>query len=112
VVFSIAELDSAILDSGVIVADTIDGTALSANEGPLRLVAPHEKRPARSGAHAEIDNRCARFAFLGAAASPGVNCNGTFTKRLQCVVVHSSARLDSTRPGQRRLVGCPGGSVS
>ncbi len=47
VIFSLAELDSGILDSGVIVADTMDGKHLGADLGPLRLVAPHEKRPAR-----------------------------------------------------------------
>jgi len=47
VVFSIAELDSGILDSGVIVADTMDGAPLPAKQGPLRVVAPHEKHPAR-----------------------------------------------------------------
>jgi DMSO/TMAO reductase YedYZ molybdopterin-dependent catalytic subunit len=47
VVFSLAELDSGVVESEVIVADTMDGAALGAKEGPLRLVAPHEKRPAR-----------------------------------------------------------------
>ena len=47
VVFSIAELDSGIIDSEVLVADTVDGAALPAKQGPFRLVAPHEKRPAR-----------------------------------------------------------------
>jgi DMSO/TMAO reductase YedYZ molybdopterin-dependent catalytic subunit len=47
VVFSLAELDSGILESVVIVADTTDGAALGAKEGPFKLVAPHEKRPAR-----------------------------------------------------------------
>ncbi len=47
VVFSLAELDSGIVDSEVIVADTMDGTPLGNKLGPLRLVAPHEKRPAR-----------------------------------------------------------------
>ncbi len=47
VVFSLAELDSGILDSEVIVADTMDGAPLAAKQGPFRLVAPHEKRPAR-----------------------------------------------------------------
>jgi DMSO/TMAO reductase YedYZ molybdopterin-dependent catalytic subunit len=47
VVFSLAELDSGILDSDVIVADTMDGADLPAKEGPFRIVAPHEKRPAR-----------------------------------------------------------------
>ena len=47
VVFSLAELDSGVLDSEVIVADTMDGAPLGAQQGPFRLVAPHEKRPAR-----------------------------------------------------------------
>src|SRR6266849_4120352 len=47
VVFSLAELDSGILESEVIVADTMDGAPLSSQLGPFRLVAPHEKRPAR-----------------------------------------------------------------
>jgi DMSO/TMAO reductase YedYZ molybdopterin-dependent catalytic subunit len=47
VVFSLAELDSGILESEIIVADTMDGAPLSAQQGPFRVVAPHEKRPAR-----------------------------------------------------------------
>ena len=47
VVFSLAELDSAMLDSEVIVADSLNGAALAAREGPFKIVAPHEKRPAR-----------------------------------------------------------------
>jgi len=47
VVFSLAELDSGILESEVIVADTMDSAPLAAKQGPFRLVAPHEKRPAR-----------------------------------------------------------------
>lgn len=47
VAFSLAELDSGIVDSEVMVADTMDGAALGAKEGPFRLVAPREKRPAR-----------------------------------------------------------------
>jgi DMSO/TMAO reductase YedYZ molybdopterin-dependent catalytic subunit len=47
VVFSLAELDSGFLDSDVIVADTLDGAPLGPNEGPLKLVAPRDKRPAR-----------------------------------------------------------------
>jgi DMSO/TMAO reductase YedYZ molybdopterin-dependent catalytic subunit len=47
VVFSLAELDSGIVDSEMIVADTMDGAPLGEKQGPFRLVAPHEKRPAR-----------------------------------------------------------------
>jgi hypothetical protein len=47
VVFSLAELDSGILESEVIVTATMDGAPLGAKKGPFRIVAPHEKRPAR-----------------------------------------------------------------
>ena len=47
VVFALAELDSAFLDSQVLVADTVDGAPIGPKQGPFRLVAPHEKRPAR-----------------------------------------------------------------
>ncbi|MGB6484197.1 MAG: molybdopterin-dependent oxidoreductase [Candidatus Acidiferrales bacterium] len=47
VVFSLAELDSGFSDSDVIVADTLDGASLGSNQGPLKLVVPHDKRPAR-----------------------------------------------------------------
>ena len=47
VVFALAELDSGFVDSQVIVADTMDGAPISPKLGPLRLVAPLEKRPAR-----------------------------------------------------------------
>lgn len=47
VVFSLAELDSAITDSEILVADTVDGAPIDAKRGPFRLVAPHDKRPAR-----------------------------------------------------------------
>ena len=45
--FSLAELDPAFEDSGVIVADRLDGAPMTGGIGPLRLVAPHDKRPAR-----------------------------------------------------------------
>jgi DMSO/TMAO reductase YedYZ molybdopterin-dependent catalytic subunit len=35
------------LDSEVLMADTMDGAPLPADQGPFKLVAPHEKRPAR-----------------------------------------------------------------
>lgn len=47
VIFSMTELDSDFADSDAIVADTLDGAPLSANEGPFKLVTPHDKRPAR-----------------------------------------------------------------
>jgi hypothetical protein len=59
VVFSLAELDSGVVESEVIVADTMDGAALGAQEGPFRLVAPHEKRPAL-GEDAQVDHGRAR----------------------------------------------------
>jgi DMSO/TMAO reductase YedYZ molybdopterin-dependent catalytic subunit len=45
--FSAAELDSSFQDSDVIVADTMNGAPLGAGQGPLKLVAPHDKRPGR-----------------------------------------------------------------
>jgi DMSO/TMAO reductase YedYZ molybdopterin-dependent catalytic subunit len=47
VAFSLAELDASIQDSGVILADKLDGHSLDDKLGPLRLVAPHDLRPAR-----------------------------------------------------------------
>jgi DMSO/TMAO reductase YedYZ molybdopterin-dependent catalytic subunit len=47
VVFAIAELDSDFLNSEVLVADTVDGGPIDPKRGPFRLVAPHDKRPAR-----------------------------------------------------------------
>ncbi len=47
VVFSLAELDSSIEESEILVADTVNGGPIPAKQGPFRLVAPHEKRPAR-----------------------------------------------------------------
>jgi DMSO/TMAO reductase YedYZ molybdopterin-dependent catalytic subunit len=46
-VFALAELDPSVQDSGVIVADTLDGQPIPDRLGPLRLVVPHDKRPAR-----------------------------------------------------------------
>ena len=46
-VYSLAELDPALHDGVVILADRRDGRALDAKEGPFRLVAPGDKRPAR-----------------------------------------------------------------
>ncbi|HTZ74803.1 MAG TPA: molybdopterin-dependent oxidoreductase [Candidatus Aquilonibacter sp.] len=45
--FSLAELDAAFQDSGVIVADRMGGAPMSGDIGPLRLIVPHDKRPAR-----------------------------------------------------------------
>ena len=47
VVFALAELDSGITNSEILVADTVDGSPIDAKRGPFRLVVPHDKRPAR-----------------------------------------------------------------
>lgn len=47
-VFSLAELDPAFTGSQIIIADTIDGKPLFDYQGPLRIVAPHDTRGARS----------------------------------------------------------------
>ena len=48
VVFSLAELDAELTSNNIIVADTVDGKSLSAYQGPFRIVAPKDSRPARS----------------------------------------------------------------
>src|SRR6516225_2734111 len=47
VLYSLAELDSDFQDSEVIVADTMNGSPLGEKQGPFKMVAPHDKRPAR-----------------------------------------------------------------
>ncbi len=47
VTFSIAELDESIGNLQVLVADSEDGKPLAQTAGPLRLVVPGDKRPAR-----------------------------------------------------------------
>lgn len=47
VVYALAELDPGFRDNGVILADRHDGKLLDAHEGPFRIIAPEEKRPAR-----------------------------------------------------------------
>jgi DMSO/TMAO reductase YedYZ molybdopterin-dependent catalytic subunit len=47
VVLSLAEVDSDFQDAEIIVADTMNGAPLADKIGPLRLVVPHDKRPAR-----------------------------------------------------------------
>jgi DMSO/TMAO reductase YedYZ molybdopterin-dependent catalytic subunit len=47
-VFALAELDSASPDDRILVADSRDGRSLlSSREGPLRVIAPADKYPAR-----------------------------------------------------------------
>ncbi len=45
--FSLAELDADFSDTQVIVTDAVDGKPLTAEQGPLRLVVPADKRQAR-----------------------------------------------------------------
>lgn len=47
VVLALAETDSDFQDSDIIVADKMNGQPMNANLGPLRLILPHDKRPAR-----------------------------------------------------------------
>jgi DMSO/TMAO reductase YedYZ molybdopterin-dependent catalytic subunit len=46
-VFSLPELDPAFTSNDIIIADTIDGKPLFDYQGPLRIVAPRDKRGAR-----------------------------------------------------------------
>jgi hypothetical protein len=47
VVFTLPETDPAFTDRFIVLADTKDGKPLPEKEGPFRIVAPAEKRPAR-----------------------------------------------------------------
>jgi hypothetical protein len=47
VVYALAELDPAFATREIILADSRDGKPLDAKEGPFRIVAPGDKRPAR-----------------------------------------------------------------
>jgi DMSO/TMAO reductase YedYZ molybdopterin-dependent catalytic subunit len=47
VVYALAEFDASFTDGLILVADRKNGTALGPDEGPLRMVVPWEKRPAR-----------------------------------------------------------------
>jgi hypothetical protein len=47
VVFSIAEVDPALTDNRIILADTMNGKPLGEHDGPFKVVVPGEKRPAR-----------------------------------------------------------------
>jgi len=47
VVFALPELDAGFTDLKVLVAYTMNGKPLPEGQGPLRIVAPQDKRPAR-----------------------------------------------------------------
>jgi DMSO/TMAO reductase YedYZ molybdopterin-dependent catalytic subunit len=47
-VFALADADPTLTVGDLLVADTMDGRPLADTAGPLRLVAPHDARPARS----------------------------------------------------------------
>ena len=47
VVFALAELDPAFATREIVLADKRDGKELDSKQGPLRVVAPGDKRPAR-----------------------------------------------------------------
>jgi hypothetical protein len=47
VMYSLAELDPAMTDNQIMVADTMNGKALAPKERPFRVVVPGDKRPAR-----------------------------------------------------------------
>ena len=46
-VFALAEFDPGFTDQVILVADHRDGQPLNSREGPLRLIVPSDKRPAR-----------------------------------------------------------------
>jgi DMSO/TMAO reductase YedYZ molybdopterin-dependent catalytic subunit len=46
--FALPELDPEFSDSQILLADAVDGHPLADTQGPFRVVAPHDKRAARS----------------------------------------------------------------
>lgn len=48
VIFSLAEMDSAFTDNVIILADSVEGKPIELAKGPLRLIVPGDKKPARS----------------------------------------------------------------
>jgi DMSO/TMAO reductase YedYZ molybdopterin-dependent catalytic subunit len=48
VVYTLTELDPSFTNNKIIIADSSNGKPLMENQGPFRLVVPHEKKPARS----------------------------------------------------------------
>lgn len=50
--FALAELDAGFTDAKVILADKRDGKPIGADEGPLRVIAGHDKRMGRSARQA------------------------------------------------------------
>lgn len=46
-VVAFAEVDPSFTDQTILVADAINGKSLDAKEGPLQLIVPNDKRPAR-----------------------------------------------------------------
>ncbi len=48
IVFALADVDPTIADADILIADKREGQPLAGNEGSLRIIAPHDKRPARS----------------------------------------------------------------
>ena len=48
VVYTLTEMETDFSDGDLLVADRSKGEALPVNQGPFRIVAPHDKKPARS----------------------------------------------------------------
>ena len=48
VVYTLTEMDTAFTDSEILLADRMKGQPLSDTQGPFRIVAPSDKKPARS----------------------------------------------------------------
>lgn len=67
VVFAMAELDTALTDKGILLADTRDGRPLTAPEGPFRIIVPDEKESTRWGEASLGDLRCPDFRAIQAS---------------------------------------------
>ncbi len=48
VVYTLTEMDTTCSDGDLLLADKSKGEPLSGNQGPFRIIVPHDKKPARS----------------------------------------------------------------
>ena len=76
VVFSLAELDPGFTANDIIVADTVDGKPLFDYQGPFRIVAPHDKRGARSIRMLQLPRLFIGVGFAAWRRVPRPSCTG------------------------------------
>lgn len=97
VVFSLAELDESIGNQQVLMADAEDGKPLQEGTGPLRLVVPGDKRPARWVRMVKT---------IRVIANPSSQASSTGTEKTAAPILQGwSAPLQSTDIGNPAIQG-------